>query len=280
MIFFNSKIFKYISGTVKLIVSIPLFIVIMLLFYFYLFSTTDQRLNLYSDPQGSYFSIFMLDHLFKNNLDDYKIVWESSVAFNKRGEHEEGMKRLNIATSLAPIEKLGYSGWIKQTRLKDYENALKDYHHLNKLSKVVEYPWGENVYYLMATAHQGLNNYDSANFYYEKYYLSEKKSVNIYPRAYTFQGVNKSNQKNYNEALILFNKTISTDKNIGEAYYYKAETLVKINQLDSAKLNYLKSLDLVNRNYKDRDPYNEKFLEIYKTEIEEKLNNLNKKFQN
>lgn len=273
-IFFKSKTWKYISGTLKLLISIPLFLILGLITYAFMFSSIENRFNLFSDPQGSYFSIKMLDHLAKNHPNDYRMVWESSVAFNKRGEHEEGMKRLNKALTINPFNKLGYAGWIKQTKLKDYENALKDYHQLNKLSKRVEYPWGENIYYLMATAHQGLNDYDSANFYYEKYYQSVKYSFNIYPRAYTFQGVNEMSQKNFEKAIFLYNKTIKIDKNIAEAYYYKALTFDELNKKDSAKVNYLKSLELVNKNFKDKDPYDEKFLEIYKTQIEEKLQNL------
>ena len=65
------------------------------------------------------------------------------------------------------------------------------------------------------------------------------------------------------------------DKNIAEAYYYKAETFNKLNNNDSAKLNYQKSLSLVRKNYKNKDIYDEVFLEIYASEIEEKLNNFN-----
>lgn len=273
-IFFKSKTWIYISGTLKLMISIPLFLILGFITYAFIFSSVDKRFNLFSDPQGSYFSIKMLDVLAKNHPNDYRMVWESSVAFNKRGEHEEGMKRLNKALAIDPFTKLGYSGWIKQMRLKDYENALKDYHKLNQISKVVEYPWGENIFYLMATSHQGLNDYDSANFYYKKYYESEKDSFNIYPRAYTFQGVNEVSQKNFEKALLLYNKTISIDKNIAEAYYYKGLTFEELDKKDSAKVNYLKSLELVNKNFKDKDSYDEKFLEIYKTQIEEKLSQL------
>ncbi len=215
----------------------------------------------------------MLDHLVKTNPKNEKILWESSVAYNKRGENEEGMRRLKKVIEMNPIDYLGYSGWIKQTRLKDYENSLKDFHRLDKLSNVVEYPWGENIYYLMGLSYQGLGNYDSAIVYYDKFIVSEKNPNNIYPRMYTYRGKIEADRKNYPKALDFYNKTISLDKNIAEAYYYKAETYRLINQKDSAKINYNKSLDLIKKGFKDSYPYDERFLEIYDTEIKEKLKN-------
>ena len=172
-----------------------------------------------------------------------------------------------------PIDYLGYSGWIKQTRLKDYENSLKDFHRLDKLSNVVEYPWGENIYYLMGLSYQGLGNYDSAIVYYDKFIASEKNSDNIYPRMYTYRGKIEADRKNYPKALEFYNKTISLDKNIAESYYYKAETYRLTNQKDSAKINYNKSINLIKKGFKDSYPYDERFLEIYDTEIYEKLKN-------
>lgn len=273
-IFFSSKVVRIIFGTLKLLFSVPIFCVSIFIIYLYFFSPIDTKFKIAAEPQGSYYSVFMLDHLIKYNPDNYKIVWESSVAYNKRGEHEEGMKRLDKAIALAPQEKLGYAGWIKQTKLKDYENALKNYHRLNKLSKIVEYPWGENIYYLMGISYQGLKNYDSANIYYDKFIASEKNPQNIYPRTFTYRGKMEFDQKNYKKAIEFYNKTINLDKNIAEAYFYKAQTLEATNQLDSAKYNYQKSLELIKNNYKDKDPYDEKFLEIYQLEVEDILKNL------
>ena len=272
--FFKSKTWRIIIGTIKLLISIPIFIIIILIIYVHFFSPLKTQFDFASDPQGSYYSAFMLDLLIKNNPNNEKILWESSVAYNKRGENKEGMRRLYKVIEMNPRDYLGYSGWLKQLRFKDYENALKDFHRLDKLSKITEYPWGENIYYLMGLSHQGLGNQDSAIYYYDKFIASEKKPENIYPRMYTFRGKVEADRNNYEKALDFYNKTISLDKNIAEAYYYKAETYQALKQNDSAKINYNKSLDLINKGYKDQDPYDEKFLEIYTLEIEDKLNNL------
>ncbi|MFV0140582.1 tetratricopeptide repeat protein [Empedobacter falsenii] len=272
--FFKSKTWQIIWGTLKLLISIPIFCLFCLLIYQAFFSSTETKFKIAAGPQGDYYSVFMLDYLIKTNPKNEKILWESSVAYNKRGENQEGMKRLNKVIEMNPRDYLGYAGWIKQTRLKDYENALKDFHRLNKLSKTTAYPWGENIYFLMGICHQGLGNYDSAVVYYDKFVASEKNPDNIYPRMYTYRGKIEADQKNYEKALDFYNKTISLDKNIAEAYYYKAETYNQLNKKDSAKSNYLKSLDLIRKKYKDQDPYDEKFLEIYDAEIKDKLKEL------
>lgn len=272
--FFKSKTWRIIFGTIKLIIAIPIFIYCLFCFYLYFFSPLKTKFDLAAGPQGSYYSAYMLDYLIKTNPKNEKILWESSVAYNKAGENEEGMRRLKKVIEMNPRDYLGYSGWIKQTRLRDYENSLIDFHRLDKLSNVVEYPWGENIYYLMGLSYQGLGNYDSAIVYYDKFIASEKNPDNIYPRMYTYRGKIEADRKNYSKALDFYNKTIGLDKNIAEAYYYKAETFRLTNQKDSAKINYNKSLDLIRNNYKNQDAYDEVFLEIYDTEIHDKLKKL------
>ena len=273
-IFFKSKTWRIIFGAIKLIIAIPIFNYCLFCFYLYFFSPLKTKFDLAAGPQGSYYSAYMLDYLIKTNPKNEKILWESSVAYNKRGENEEGMRRLDKVIEMNPKDYLGYAGWIKQLRFKDYENALKDFHQLDKLSNTVEYTWGENIYFLMGICHQGLRNNDSAIVYYDKFVTSEKNPANIYPRMYTYRGKIEADKKNYPKAIKFYNKTISLDKNIAEAYYYKAETYRQLNKLDSAKINYHKSLELIKNGYKDQDPYDEKFLEIYSSEINTILNNI------
>ncbi|MDM1041352.1 MULTISPECIES: tetratricopeptide repeat protein [Empedobacter] len=272
--FFKSKTWRIIWGTLKLFISIPIFCVSVFYINKFLFSSNNKLFVFAGDTQGSFYSEFMFDRLLKSEPKNSKFWWESSVAYNKRGDFEEGMRRLNKANSLNATDHLGYTGWIKYTKLKDYENALKDFHRLDKLSNVVEYPWGENIYFQMGICYQGLGNYDSAIVYYDKFIASEKNPDNIYPRMYTYRGKIEADRKNYPKALDFYNKTIGLDKNIAEAYYYKAETYRLINQKDSAKVNYNKSLDLIRNNYKNQDAYDEVFLEIYDTEIQDKLKEL------
>lgn len=274
-IFFKSKTWQTIWGTLKLLISIPIFCLSVFFIYLFIFSSNNKKFDLAENTQGSYYSDFTFNRLLKSEPKNSKFWWESSVAYNKNGDIEEGMKRLNTAISLSPIDRLGYSGWIKHTKLKDYKNALKDFHRLDKLSNITEYPWGENIYFQMGICYQGLNNYDSAIIYYDKFITSENNTDNIYPRMYTYRGKIETERGNYEKAIDFYNITIILDKNIAEAYYYKAETFNKLNNNDSAKLNYQKSLSLVRKNYKNKDIYDEVFLEIYASEIEEKLNNFN-----
>ncbi len=269
--FFKSKTWRIIWGTLKLLISIPIFCVSVFYINKFLFSSNNKLFVFAGDTQGSYYSEFMFDRLLKSEPKNSKFWWESSVAYNKRGDFEEGMRRLNKVNSLNATDHLGYAGWIKYTKLKDYENALKDFHRLDKLSNVVEYPWGENIYFQMGICYQGLGDYDSAIVYYDKFIASEKNPNNIYPRMYTYRGKIEADRKNYSKALDFYNKTISLDKNIAEAYYYKAETYRLTNQKDSAKVNYNKSLGLIRNNYKNQDAYDEVFLEIYGTETHDKL---------
>ena len=156
--FFKSKTWRIIWGTVKLLISIPIFCISILTIYLFFFSSKKQRFDIAEMFQGSFLSDYMFDRLLKSEPKNSKFWWESSVAYNKRGDFNEGMRRLNKANSLNATDHLGYTGWIKYTKLKDYENALKDLHRLDKLSNVVEYPWGENISFQMGICYQGLGD--------------------------------------------------------------------------------------------------------------------------
>jgi hypothetical protein len=52
-----------------------------------------------------------------------------------------------------------------------------------------------------------------------------------------------------------------------EAYYFKGLSFEKLNLKDSAKINFIRTLALYNKGYKNKDIYNEMFQEIYRENI-------------
>jgi tetratricopeptide (TPR) repeat protein len=71
---------------------------------------------------------------------------ERSVAFNKAGDFEKGFEYLNKAVELDPKLHLGYRGWIRLRKMRDYDKALQDFNILDSLTpNFVDAPWGEDI---------------------------------------------------------------------------------------------------------------------------------------
>ena len=105
-------------------------------------SPKEERFKIAEYSQGSYFSQTMFEILKFQHSDYSKVYVEQSVAFNKRGEYAKGFDLLDKGVELDPELHLGYRGWIKLRKLRDYEGALNDFNRLDSLTpKFVDAPW-------------------------------------------------------------------------------------------------------------------------------------------
>lgn len=233
-----------------------------------------ERFKFAEQSQGSYISQNMFDILifqYPNYSDAY---FEKSVAFNKRGDYEKGFYLLNKAVELAPKQHLGYRGWIKLMKLKDYEGCINDLKRLDSLTpNIVDAPWGENIHYLQGLAYKGLKEYDLAIEQFNKSLISQKDSSWVNHNLYLYKGIILKEQNKYEEALNHFNTCLKYCYDTSpEAYYHKGITYKKLNLSDSAKVCLEKSLVLFKKGYPNKDKYNEVMDELYISSIKNELN--------
>ena len=240
-----------------------------------------HKLETDSTEQGSPQSQALLDSAIKICLGYSTAYMEKSVAFNKTGDFYTGFLWLNKAVELDPLNHLGYRGWIRLRKLRDFDGAINDLQTLNKLTpNYDDYVWGEHIYYLLGECHLGLNNIDSAIFYYEKYiHLATKKSGEEFVDAYAFVylGICEFKKKRYTNALVNFNKALKQYGKCTEAEYYKALSLYYTNKkkqalavINQAKINF-------EAGYYHKDKYNEYIYQLYYSDIIESLNLISEK---
>ena len=261
----------------KIFLSVVFLIGIFLIGYFFLFSSKDKRYSFAEHSQGLYMSQKLFDILIFQNPEDSNSYFEKSVAFNKRGEYAEGFRLLDKAVELNPDWHLGYRGWLRLVKVKDYRGAIRDLERLDSLTpNVVDYPWSNNIHYLLGLSYKGLKEYDYALNEFNKAVTSEKDSSLVNHNLYLHKGIILKDQGKYTDAIANFNACLEhSHKQSPEAHYQKALVFKSLEKFDSAQISLNKSLELFNNGYKHKDIYNEVSNELYLSDILLAIDSLN-----
>ena len=252
----------------KILLSLLFVSYISLLVFFVFFANKERRFAIGGVPQGTQFSQFVLSTLIGDFPNYSDAFLEKSVPYNKRGLYYEGFKLLNNAVDLNPKEHLGYRGWMKLNKLKDYQGAIKDFKKLDSLTPDYFDVNGGSINYLLATAYQGIGNADESMFFYKKLFEENKNNYPIFPISYVNYGILLDRKGLHKEAIEQFNTALEkTNNKLSEAYYNKALAYKKLGVGDSADFFFNKALSSYDQGYKIKDIYNETFNELYRDDI-------------
>lgn len=233
-----------------------------------------KRYELAATLQGTYLSKFIFWNIKKQAPNFSDIYKEESVAYNKRGMFYQGFKLLNKAVELDPKEHLGYRGWMKLYKLKDYKGAISDFEKLNKISPdYANIMPGEDVNYLLAISYQGLGDFEKSKKYYERFFKeNDQNRLNNTPYIYVNFGFLLEKMGDYKGAMLQYNESLKKGTyKYSESYYRKGNLFEKMAIKDSAKICYKKALLQYDKGYRVKDIYNEVFNEIYREEIQIKV---------
>ncbi len=219
--------------------------------------------------QGSRISQYYFD--LSINLDPtFSFAYfEKSIPFNKRGDYARGFDLLNRAVVLNPKMHLGYRGWLRLVKLRDFEGAIKD---LKKLQEIKiasnSKAWGQNINYLIGLSYLGLNRCDEALKYFE-IAINETEHSDLIISLY--KAIALYRIKKYDQSIILLKACIDINLSFTEAYYYLGKNYLKINAYKRAKLSLSQALSLYEAGFKIRNSYNEVYLQLYRQDIINKL---------
>ena len=208
------------------------------------------------------------------NPDNSDAWMERSVSFNKAGDFKKGFEYLDKAVELEPKKHLGYRGWIRLRKMRDYDKALIDFARLDSLTpNVADAPWGEDIDFLRGECYFGNKNYQKA---IESFNLSIVNQGEDWADIHTFVylGICQYELENYEKAITEFERALLQSKHTPEAYLGLAKAYQKLGEIERAKENVLKAEEEIH--YKRDDVYNEYLNEIYISEILEFQVQLNK----
>lgn len=205
------------------------------------------------------------DAAIEYNNDNSDAWMERSVSYNKAGDFNEGFKYLNKAVELEPANHLGYRGWIRLRKIRDYDKALLDFTRLDSLTpNVVNAPWGEDIDFLRGECHFGNKNYQKA---IESFNQSVKNQDEDWADIHTFVylGLSELELGNFQKAILEFERGLAQSENICEAHFGLAKAYQKLDNYPLAKRHIEKAEKTII--YKRDDYYNEYLNEIYLSEI-------------
>ena len=211
--------------------------------------------------------------LSKINKPDGEIYHARSVQNTKNGNYNLAISDLEKSYEMNPEKASAYYGWVLLYYYHDYDKALEILNvHDAFTPNFPDAPMGEDIHYLKGLAHMQLHQYKEAISEFDFYitYIdstSDEAYVDVYTfvqkgRCLTQLGQLTAAENSYRKALKYYDKCT-------EAYYYLGLTQIKMNQSDSACVNFSKALNLIKKGYKSSDTYVEYFHEVYKGQIEE-----------
>lgn len=212
-----------------------------------------------------------IENFESENSDDY--MEYSVIKFNKAGNFHTGFIYLDKAVELDPKLHLGYRGWIRLRKIRDFDKALEDFDRLDSLTpNFVDAPWGEDIDFLRGECYFGKKDFQKAIELFNRNIKNQKEDwADIH--SFVYLGLCEYELGNYEKAIIEFQRALKQTENVPESFFGMAKAYQKLGQIEEAKKNILKAEN--NMHYKRDDVYNEFLNEIYMSEIQEFKNNLN-----
>jgi tetratricopeptide (TPR) repeat protein len=181
---------------------------------------------------------------------------------------------LNKAVELKPTLHLGYRGWIRLRKIRDYDKALADFDRLDSLTpNFLDAPWGEDIDFLRGECYFGKKDYQKAIDFFNSNIKNHKKDwVDIH--TFVYLGLCEYELENYEKAISEFQRALKQYEFTPESYFGIAKAYKKLGKIEKAKENIL----IAEKNivYKRNDIYNEFLNEIYLSEILNFKKQLNK----
>jgi len=220
-----------------------------------------------TDEEKSNIMVAAHDYEAAIELDqDNSDAWmERSVSLNKAGDFNQGFEYLDKAVVLDPQKHLGYRGWIRLRKMRDYDKALIDFDRLDSLTpNVVDAPWGEDIDFLRGECHFGNKDYLKAIKFFNR---SVKNQDEDWADVHTFVylGLCEYELGNYEKAVSEFKRALAQSESVCEAHFGLAKTYRELGNFELEKIHIEKAEDKMI--YKRDDPYNEYLNEIYLSEI-------------
>ncbi len=223
--------------------------------------------NTKSDTEKSNFFADVQDYesAIEYDQDNSDALMERSGPINKSGDFEQGFKYLDKAVELEPIKHLGYRGWIRLRKIRDFDKALLDFERLDSLTpNVVDAPWGEDINFLRGECYFGDKNYPRAIESFNQSVENQGEDwVDI--QTFVYLGLCKYELGNYEKAISEFQRALKQSESIPESYFGMARAYQKLGEIAKAKENILKAEK--NIGSKRDDYYNEFLNEIYLSEV-------------
>ncbi|KPM33409.1 Hypothetical protein I595_312 [Croceitalea dokdonensis DOKDO 023] len=221
--------------------------------------------------QGSQESQYCFDLSIQSDNTFSYSYFEKSVPYNKRGDYSKGFALLNKAVELNPKMHLGYRGWLRLMKFKDYLGCIRDLEELQNISPKKMFAWGQNINCLLAISYYSIGKSQLASSKIN-IAIQQNSELATYYLYRAIIGLNLKNESVIDDLL----KCIDINNQFAEAYFYLGKFYIKTGHRIEAIFSLKKALELIDKGEKMKNPYNEVFKEIYKSDCRTLLRQLSK----
>ncbi|AEH00584.1 tetratricopeptide repeat protein [Lacinutrix sp. 5H-3-7-4] len=195
-------------------------------------------------------------------------VYELSVADLKRGLPNKWLPQYNKAVKLDSATRIPWRGYLYLWFYRDYKKAIADFNASDTLTpNFIDAPQGHSVDYWRGIAYLGLNDYKKSNAYFEKHIAKETKEFGedyVDVTAFLYNGISYFEAKNYNKAILNFDKQLEYSRNLSaDAKYYKAKIYLAENKKEKALKTITEAINDFNQGYNNKRAYVETLRQLY-----------------
>lgn len=163
-------------------------------------------------------------------------LWQQkAMPYFKSRKYEVGMEYIDQAVKYDPERYLGYRAFIKCVFAKTYRDAIVDF-------ETCIANWGDryemdHTYsFYIGLSYLQLNEWDKAEAYLQRAVAKQKE---VFPDVHHLElfylGIIAYERERFEEAIVYFDQAVVNYKEFSDAYYYKALSQMKSNQMEAAQ---------------------------------------------
>lgn len=198
--------------------------------------------------------------------------FEKAIPFLKRGDLKSWKVLIDKAVELNPSAHLAYRAWCRYQFARDYNGALEDFKLLRKINGT-EIGYSINGDYdlniVEGICYDKINQTKTGIQLIEKRLAMSNYSTGMYD--YLHLGIMQVKLKDYQKAIISFEKQIKANDYLADTYYYLGFVYKNIGEEKKAIESLNKAKEFYAKGYARKDPYTHPADKIFLSDIEQLL---------
>jgi tetratricopeptide (TPR) repeat protein len=167
-------------------------------------------------------------------------LWQQkAMPYFKARKYDIGMVYLDKAVKLNPEKYQAYRAFMKCIFAKTYKESISDFEDcIKKFGN--NYIMGQSYNFYIGLCYLQLNEYAKAEKLFKDYNdeIFQKRQGMEHPTVLFYYGVSKYEQNKWEEAIVIFDKTLKLYSNLSEAKFYKAICLLRLGKKEEASKLY------------------------------------------
>lgn len=169
-------------------------------------------------------------------------LWQQkAMPYFKARKYEVGMKFIDKAVLYDERSWLSYRAFIKCIFAKTYEDAIKDFEKCIQ-NEGNTYVMDHTYQFHIALCNLQLNEFEKAELIFKKDIKEqEEKWGEAHYIDLFYYGISKYEQGKWEEALLVFDKSLKQYPQFSDVKYYKSICLLRLNDLNSSKMLFQQS---------------------------------------